>query len=183
MSKNLVAREVKDGDVISLIRKFLASGAVVNEQLEAPPLGLAQGGPISPILSNIMLNELDQELKKRGPHFVRYADDVVIFVKSDFSARRVKKSVTRFIEDILGLQVNATKSRITKPNDPHFKYLGFGFYWDELGENYKAKLHPVSLASCKHKLHILSKRKCSVSLDYRIAKINQVVRGWVTTSK
>src|SRR5699024_4581436 len=101
--------------------------------------GTPQGGNLSPLLSNIMLNELDQELDKRGVRFVRYADDCVIFVKSEFAARRVMRSVTRYIEQDLGLKVNATKSKVTKPENPEMKYLGFGFYQDYHTGDYKVK--------------------------------------------
>src|SRR5690625_4604940 len=119
---NLVSRTIKDGDVISLIRKFLVSGVQIDEEYKETVIGTPQGGNLSPLLSNIMLNELDKELNLRGLRFVRYADDCIIMVKSEMAARRVMRSVTRFIEEKLGLVVNTTKSRITKPNNPDMKF-------------------------------------------------------------
>jgi group II intron reverse transcriptase/maturase len=126
---NLIARTVDDGDVISLIRKYLVSGVMIGNTYEDRHVGTPQGGNLSPLLSNIMLNELDKELEKRGLHFVRYADDCIIFTGSKKSAERVMKSVTRFIEEKLGLKVNTTKSKIGRPGD--IKYLGYGFYKDK----------------------------------------------------
>lgn len=107
---NLVSKTVDDGDVISLIRKFLVSGVQIDEDYEETVIGTPQGGNLSPLLSNIMLNELDMELERRGLRFVRYADDCIIMVKSEMAARRVMRSVTRFIEEKLGLIVNASKT-------------------------------------------------------------------------
>ncbi|WP_240921873.1 group II intron reverse transcriptase/maturase [Jeotgalicoccus sp. S0W5] len=112
---NLIARTVEGGDVISLIRKFLVSGVQIDDADKASVIGTPQGGNLSPLLSNIMLNELDMELGKRGLSFVRYADDYIIMVKSDMSARRVMRSVTAFIEEKLGLIINATNSKATRP--------------------------------------------------------------------
>src|SRR5699024_5685343 len=111
---NLIAQTIDDGDVISLIRKYLVSGIQIDEEYKESVIGTPQGGNLSPLLSNIMLNELDKELEARGLRFVRYADDCIIMVKSEMAARRVMRSVTAFIEGKLGLIVNATKSQITK---------------------------------------------------------------------
>ena len=115
---NLISRTVNDGDVISLIRKFLVSGVQIDEEYKETVIGTPQGGNLSPLLSNIMLNELDRELENRGLRFVSYADDCIILVKSEMSAKRVIRSVTRFIEEKLGLTVNAKKTKVTKPDDP-----------------------------------------------------------------
>jgi group II intron reverse transcriptase/maturase len=180
---NLVARKIDDGDVISLIRKYLVSGVMINGNLEATEVGTPQGGNLSPLLSNIILNELDQELEERGLRFVRYADDCIILVKSEFAARRVMRSVTRFIEEKLGLKVNVSKTKITKPNDPDLKFLGFGFYWDRENKQYKAKPHDTSIMKFKQRLHRLSKKSWGVSMDYRLKKLNEVIRGWVNYFK
>ncbi|MFZ8766023.1 group II intron reverse transcriptase/maturase, partial [Enterococcus diestrammenae] len=121
---NLVARTIEDGDVISLIRKYLVSGIRTDEGDIESTMGTPQGGNLSPLLSNIMLNELDKELESRQLRFVRYADDCIILVKSEMSARRVMRNIVRFIEDKLGLIVNAEKSKIVRPNNPEFKFLG-----------------------------------------------------------
>lgn len=106
---NLVSRKITDGDVISIIRKYLVSGIMVNGRYEESSVGTPQGGNLSPLLSNILLNELDQELENRGLRFVRYADDCIILVKSEFASRRVIRSITQYIEGTLGLTVNTAK--------------------------------------------------------------------------
>ena len=180
---NLVSRTVKDGDVISLIRKYLVSGVQIEGKVEKTRIGTPQGGNLSPLLSNIMLNELDQELERRGLRFVRYADDCIILVKSEFAARRVMQSVTRYIEEVLGLIVNASKSKITKPNDKEMKFLGFGYYWDWQSKSYKVKPHQASIDKFKYTLHQLSRKTWSVDMDYRIQRLNWVIRGWVNYFK
>ncbi|GEN47204.1 group II intron reverse transcriptase/maturase [Alkalibacillus haloalkaliphilus] len=176
---NLISRTVKDGDVISLIRKFLVSGVQLDEGYKETIIGTPQGGNLSPLLSNIMLNELDQELENRGLRFVRYADDCIIMVKSEMSANRVMRSVSKFIEEKLGLIVNTTKSKVTKPNNPDLKFLGFGFFKDYQNNEYKAKPHQKSVETFKYKLKQLTKRNWSVDTKYQVKRINQLIRGWV----
>src|SRR5690625_81070 len=180
---NLVSRTIKDGDVISLIRKFLVSGVQIDEEYKETVIGTPQGGNLSPLLSNIMLNELDKELNLRGLRFVRYADDCIIMVKSEMAARRVMRSATRFIEEKLGLVVNTTKSRITKPNNPDMKFLGFGFFKDYQNDVYKAKPHKKSVESFKYKLKQLTRKNWGVDTKYQVKRINQLVRGWVNYFK
>src|SRR5699024_4310308 len=103
---NLISRKVDDGDVISLVRKYLVSGVQINDEYKETVIGTPKEGNLSPLLSNIMLNEIDKELEERGLRFVRYADDCIIMVKSEMAARRVMRSVTKFIEEMLGLIVN-----------------------------------------------------------------------------
>lgn len=180
---NLVSRTVKDGDVISLVRKYLVSGVIINDEYQDSIIGTPQGGNLSPLLSNIMLNELDWELERRELRFVRYADDCIILVKSEMSARRVQRTITKFIEDKLGLIVNISKTRISKPTNREMKFLGFGFYYDRREKLYKAKPHEKSIENFKYKLKQLSKRSWEVSMEYRIEKINQLVRGWINYFK
>jgi len=180
---NLVARTVKDGDVISLIRKFLVSGVQIDEKYKETIIGTPQGGNLSPLLSNIMLHELDMELENRGLRFVRYADDCIILAKSQMAANRIMRSITRFIEEKLGLVVNADKSKVTNPNNPEFKFLGFGFFKDYYANQYKAKPHHKSVKSFKHKLKQLTRRNWSVDTKCRMVRINQVIRGWVNYFK
>lgn len=180
---NLVSQKITDGDVISLIRKYLVSGIMVHGKYEESPVGTPQGGNLSPLLSNILLNELDQELEKRGLRFVRYADDCIIFVKSEFASRRVMRSVTRYIEETLGLTVNAAKSKVIKPSDPTFKFLGFGFYWSRTEKGYQAKPHAISIETFKYKLHQLSKKSWGIDMAFRIVKLNQAIKGWVNYFK
>jgi group II intron reverse transcriptase/maturase len=173
----IIANTIDDGDVISLIRKYLVSGVMVKGKYEETPVGTPQGGNLSPLLSNIMLNELDNELESRGLQFVRYADDALIFVKSEKAADRVMESIVRFIENKLGLIVNVEKSKISRPKD--LKFLGFGYYYDFKNKKYQAKPHFTSIQKFQRKLRKLTKRNWSVPLDYRILKLKQVILGWV----
>lgn len=170
-----VGRVMHDGDTESLIRKYLKAGVMNKGTYEATDIGTPQGGNLSPLLSNIMLNELDKELERRDLRFTRYADDVVIVLKSKAAATRVMYSVTSWIERKLGLKVNATKTKITPPSK--LKYLGFGFWKDKT--EWKARPHESSVEKFKRKLKQLSKRSWSVDLTYRIEKINEVTRGWI----
>ena len=172
-----VGRVIHDGDTESLIRRFLKAGVMERGIYSASELGTSQGGNISPLLSNIMLNELDKELEKRGLHFVRYADDCVIAVKSEASANRVMFSITDWIGRKLALKVNMTKTHITRPSN--LKYLGFGFYKSTKEKKWKARPHKDSLARLERKLKKLCKRNWSVDLTYRIKKLNEVIRGWI----
>ncbi len=124
-----------------------------------------------------MLNELDKELESRGLRFVRYADDALIFVKSEKAASRVMESIARFIEGKLGLIVNVEKSKISRPKE--LKFLGFGYYFDSKNKIYHVKPHPTSVQKFQRKLRQLTKRNWSVPLDYRILKLKQVIFGWV----
>lgn len=170
-----VGRIIHDGDTESLIRKYLKAGVMVNGRYESKNLGTPQGGNLSPLLSNIMLNELDYELDRRHLNFARYADDVVIVLKSKAAATRVMYSITSWIEKKLGLKVNATKTKVTLPGK--LKYLGFGFWKDK--DEWKARPHGDSVERLKRKLKALCKRNWSVDLTYRIKKINEVSRGWI----
>ena len=131
----LVGKLIHDPDTESLIRKYLNAGAMVKGKYEKTTKGTPQGGNLSPLLSNIMLNELDKELEARGLHFVRYADDCVITVKSSAAANRVMHTITSWIERKLGLKVNMTKTKVTTPKK--LKYLGFGFW--KRKEEWKAR--------------------------------------------
>lgn len=172
----IIRRTIKDGDVVSLIRKYLSAGVMENGVLKPTEQGTPQGGNLSPLLSNIMLNELDKELEARGLNFVRYADDCIILVKSEKAAGRVLSSITKYIEKKLGLKVNAEKSKVTRPTKT--KYLGFSF-WATKGGKWKPKPHIKSYQKLKRKLKQLTDRSWSISLDNRIKQINYLVRGWV----
>ena len=169
-------RIINDGDTESLIRKFLKAGVMVNDTIEKTDTGTPQGGNLLPLLSNIMLTELDKELEARGLRFTRYADDCIILVKSHAAANRVMHSITGFIERKLGLKVNATKTKIVPPKD--LKYLGFGFWKDNDG-TWKARPHRDSKMKFQRKVKLLCKRSWSVELGYRISKLNEVTRGWI----
>ena len=171
----LVGRIVKDPDTESLISKYLKAGAMVRGKYEETRVGTPQGGNLSPILSNIMLNELDKELEKRGLRFVRYADDCVIVVRSSAAANRVMHTVTNWIERKLGLKVNMTKTKVTKPNQ--LKYLGFGVV--KMNGRWEARPHQDSVKNFERKLKKLTKRSWSISISERIQRLNWVIRGWI----
>ena len=171
----LVHKVIKDPDTESLIRKFLQSGVLVEGTFEETRIGTPQGGNLSPLLANIYLNEFDKELESRGLRFTRYADDCVIYVRSEAAANRVMKSVTRWLEEKLRVQVNVTKTKVCRPDDT--KYLGFSFY--KRNDKWRPKPHLKSVQKFKEKLHVFSKRSWSVSMDYRIVKLNPVIRGWI----
>lgn len=161
--------------MLSIVRKFLVSGVMIDDEYEDSIIGTPQGGNISPLLANIMLNELDKELEARALDFVRYADDCIIMVGSRQAAERVMKSVTRFIEEKLGLKVNAAKSKIDKPKE--IKYLGFGFYYDSFAKEYRAKPHAKSVAKFRARMKEITRRNCGVSNDYKVKKLNELIRG------
>jgi group II intron reverse transcriptase/maturase len=171
----LVGKIIKDPDTESLIAKYLKAGVMEKGKYEETNRGTPQGGNLSPILSNIMLNELDKELEARGLHFVRYADDCVIAVGSNAAANRVMNTITKWIERKLGLKVNAEKTRTTKPT--RLKYLGFGFV--KMEGKWEARPHQDSIAKFKRKLKQLTKRSWSISMDERIKRLNWVIRGWI----
>lgn len=174
---SLVHNIINDGDTESLIRKYLKAGVMTPQGYEETNLGTPQGGNLSPLLSNIMLNELDKELEVRGLHFTRYADDCVIAVKSEASAKRVMRTVTDWIQRKLGLKVNMTKTHITRPQK--LKYLGFGFYKDSKVKEWKCRPHQDSVKRLKARLKELTCRKMPGTVTGKIAKINQVTRGWI----
>ena len=174
---SLVHNIIDDPDTESLIRKFLQAGIMDKGEFQPSKTGTPQGGNLSPLLSNIMLNELDKELEIRELNFVRYADDCIITVKSKAAAKRVMQSVTSWIERKLGLKVNASKSKITRPSN--LKYLGFGFWKDGKVNQWKARPHQDSIKSFKNKLKGLTQRKWSISFTERLKKLNQVIRGWI----
>lgn len=173
----IIHRTIKDDDVISLIRKFLQSGVMEKGIIQETKKGTPQGGNLSPLISNIMLNELDKELEKRGINFVRYADDCLIMVKSEKAANRVMESITTFITKKLGLKVNLEKSKIARPNQ--IKYLGFGFYKKINQNKWRPKPHIKSVQKFKTKLRGILIRSRSISLDERFLKLKQLIYGWV----
>ena len=173
---SIIMKTVHDGELVSLIRKYLVSGVMENGVVIPTKVGTPQGGNLSPLLSNIMLNELDKELEKRGLRFTRYADDCIIVVQSEKAANRVMESITKFIEKKLGLKVNIEKSKVAKPDE--IKYLGFGFYYTQTGK-IKPKPHLKSIQKFKRKLKQLTKRSWSISLKERIIRLNEVIRGWI----
>ena len=171
----VLSRTIKDGKVISLIHKYLNAGVIANGMFESTETGMPQGGPLSPLLSNIMLNELDKEIESRGHRFVRYADDCMIFCKSRKSAERTLKNIIPFIERKLFLKVNRKKTGVEHISKA--KYLGYSFY------RYKGKcrfrVHPKSVTKMKDKIRELTDRNNGMSNAKREEKYQQFVRGWV----
>lgn len=178
---SLIMKDVKCGEIVSLINKFLKSGIMIDDEYKESVIGTPQGGNLSPLLSNIMLDQLDKELEARGLRFTRYADDCIILVGSSKAADRVMKNVSMFIENKLGLKVNMTKSKVSKPND--IKYLGFGFFMDKNDGLWKAKPHAKSVEKLKLKLKKLTGRRWSISLDERLEKIKKAIVGWTNYYK
>ena len=170
-----VARKIKDKRVLKLIRRYLEAGVMENGVVVETHKGTPQGGVISPLLSNIMLNDLDQELERRGHKFVRYADDFQVFVKSKRAGQRVMRSLTRFLEDELRLKVNERKSAV----DLAWKrtFLGFSFY-KRKGE-VRIRLAPKTLKKFKERIRKETSRKISISLEKRIKNLNQYLKGWI----
>lgn len=138
----ILSETIKDGRVISLIHKFMNAGIMVRHKFEERKVGVPQGSPLSPLLSNIYLNEFDKEMEKRGNHFVRYADDCVLLFKSERSALRVKESVTKYLEEKLKVKVNQEKTVVAFIIK--IKFLGFGFYFNDNSKNFKITVHEKS---------------------------------------
>ncbi len=176
----VLSSKVKDGRVISLIHKYLNAGIHVGGKLESSDLGVPQGGPLSPLLSNIMLNELDKELEKRKHKFVRYADDIVILCKSKRAAERVMLSITKFIEEKLYLKVNKDKSQ-TVPFSK-VKFLGYSFYKNNRRE-VRLRIHPKSVLKMKAKIKELTSRSNGWGTAKRKEALRQFIVGWVNYFK
>ncbi len=175
----ILSRSIKDGRVISLIHKYLNAGVVQHGVFERSEQGVPQGGPLSPLLSNVMLNELDKELEKRGHKFVRYADDCMILCKSRRSAQRTLESITQFIERKLFLKVNRDKTSVIHISKA--KYLGYGFY------RYKGKcrfkVHAKSQAKMKNRLRAITNRSKAISNEERPQILKRFIKGWVNYFK
>ncbi|MFD2116602.1 group II intron reverse transcriptase/maturase [Paenibacillus yanchengensis] len=169
-----LAEKITDKPLLKLIRKYLQSGVMVNGLVEPTMEGAPQGGPLSPLLSNIVLDELDKELEKRNLRFVRYADDCNIYVKTWKAGKRVKESVTQFIEKKLKLKVNSEKSAVDRPWKR--KFLGFTFSWDKA--NPKVKISKASLQRVKARIKEITSRKSPIPIEQRIKKLNQYLTGW-----
>ena len=175
----VLSRTIKDGRVISLIHKYLNAGVIANGMFERTEIGMPQGGPLSPLLSNIMLNELDKELERRGHRFVRYADDCMIFCKSRKSAERTLENIIPFIEGKLFLRVNRKKTEVAHISK--VKYLGYSFY--RFKGKCRFRVHPKSITKMKNKIRELTDRNNGMSNAKREEKYQQFVRGWVNYFK
>lgn len=166
-----VSRQIQDKRVLSLIGKYLRAGVMVNGCLQATPAGVPQGGPLSPLLANILLDDLDKELERRGHHFVRYADDFIIMVKSMSAGNRVMASIRRFLEQKLRLKVNEKKSKVAPVKECGF--LGFVFV------NGKIRWSNKSFLEFKRRLRLFTGRSWFVSMEYRYRKLAEYIRGWM----
>jgi RNA-directed DNA polymerase len=175
----VLSRTIKDGRVISLIHKYLNAGVVVQNKFEPTLVGVPQGGPLSPLLSNIMLNELDKEIENRGHRFVRYADDMVILCKSKRSSERTLRNLLPYIEGKLFLKVNTEKTSVAQISK--IKFLGYSFY------RYKGKcqlrVHPKSVLKMREKLKELTSRSNGWGNERRKESLKQYIVGWVNYFK
>lgn len=174
---SILREKVNDKTTLHLIRSFLRAGVMENGLTSPTEIGVPQGGPLSPILSNVYLDKFDKELEERGLRFVRYADDCDIFVKSEMSANRVMKSVTSWLERKLFLKVSATKTKVVRPTKSNF--LGFTFWKDSIG--WKCKPSEDRKAKLYAKIKEILKRKVAAAepLSYIFTKVNQTVKGWI----
>ncbi len=175
----LLSRTVKDNRVVSLIHCYLNGGIQIGQTFEPSTEGVPQGGPLSPLLSNIMLNELDKELEQRGHKFVRYADDFLILCKSKRGSERVMESITSFIENKLYLKVNREKSQVTSIRG--IKFLGYSFY--KVKGACRLRVHPRSVAKMKAKIKELTSRSNGWGNERRKESLSQYIRGWVNYYK
>jgi RNA-directed DNA polymerase len=168
-----LSKRIEDKRLLKLIRNYLKSGIMINGIVTTSEEGTPQGGPLSPLLSNIVLDELDKELEERGHKFVRYADDCNIYVKTKKAGNRVMGSVTSFIEGRLKLRVNLNKSAVDRPWKR--KFLGFSF---TLHKEPKVRIAKESMKRMKSKIREITSRKKPYPMDYRIEKLNQYLMGW-----
>jgi len=169
-----LARRIDDKQVLKLLRAYLNAGVMQDGVKVVQEEGTPQGSPLSPLLANVMLDDLDQELACRGHRFVRYADDLMIYMQSKRAAKRVMESTTAFVEKRLKLKVNEAKSAVAPATARPF--LGFGFFLRD-GE-VKVRLDPKARAAAKMRLRRLTKRNWRVSMTVRIAALNRFSRGW-----
>ncbi len=175
----ILSETIKDGRVISLIHKFLHAGVMVGGMFEDSPEGVPQGGPLSPLLGNVMLNECDWELERRGHRFVRYADDLMIFCKSKKAAKRILDNILPFIEGKLFLKVNREKTKVAHVN--FVKYLGYGFYLYR-GKG-RLRIHPKSVRKLEDKIRTVTGRSNGMGIEERKTRLNSLIRGWMSYFK
>ena len=174
---SILREKVNDKRTLHLIRSFLKAGVMVNGLVSPTELGVPQGGPLSPILSLIYLDKFDKELESRGLHFVRYADDCDIFVKSEMAADRVMKSVASWLERKLFLKVSPTKTKVVRPT--HSEFLGFTYWKAKDGWHCKPSDDRKKRLMVKTKAVLQRKEAVSRPLAVTFTKLNQIVRGWI----
>lgn len=176
---HLLSEKIGDKSVLKLIRQYLESGVMIGGLYSKTEEGTPQGGPLSPLLSNVILDKLDKELERRGHKFCRYADDCNIYVQTKRSAERVMLSVRRYLEEELRLKVNEKKSETGSPKGR--KFLGFSFY--QKGKEIGVRIHPKSLERIKEKVRKLTSRSNGMSIEVRIKKLSSLIGGWVSYFK
>jgi RNA-directed DNA polymerase len=176
---HLLSQRVKDKSTLLLINSYLKTGILEGGLVSQRTEGTPQGSPLSPLLSNIMLHELDQELNKRGHRFVRYADDCSIYVKSKKSAKRVEKSIIKFLEGDLLLKVNQEKTRISRAHESYL--LGFSFY--QMKGRYEIRISPKSVNRVKTKCKEITRSSDPKSESLKLTKLDALIRGWVNYFK
>ena len=169
----LVAKRVADKRILKLIRGFLTAGAMEGGLVSPTEEGTPQGGPLSPLLSNLMLDVLDKELEKRGHRFVRYADDCNIYVRSQKAGERVMAGIEKFLGKRLKLKVNKAKSAVAKPSVR--KFLGFSFTY---GSEPRRRIAPQALARFKARVRELTRRTCGRSLAQIVKELSVYLTGW-----
>jgi len=180
----LIYKKVKCKATLKLLRSFLRAPISIKGKLQKRRKGVPQGSPLSPLLSNILLNELDKELEGRGHRYVRYADDFSVYVQSKKSAKRVGNSIYKFLRDKLQLPINREKSGIRRPST--FNLLGYGFvptYKKNEKGKYQLVVKQSKWATFKSKLKYLTKKTIPASFEERITRINQLIRGWINYFK
>jgi group II intron reverse transcriptase/maturase len=170
-----VARRVRDKRLLGLIRRYLEAGVLIDGVKVATELGTPQGSPLSPLLSNVMLDDLDRELERRGHRFVRYADDVRIYVRTERAAERVLENAAAFVEGRLKLKVNRTKSGIAPATKRGL--LGFGFLRRK--GKVDVRIDREARRAMKDRIRLLTRRTWGVSMSVRIAALNRFIAGWV----
>ncbi|WP_278568683.1 group II intron reverse transcriptase/maturase [Amedibacillus dolichus] len=174
---SILREDVNDSTTLHLIRKFLRAGVMENGLAKANTIGMPQGGPLSPILSNVYLDKFDKELENRGLRFVRYADDSNIFVKSEMAANRVMKSVTSWLERKLFLKVSATKTKVVRPTDSNF--LGFTYYKNSTEWKCRPTQRSKKNLYDKCRKELIRKKCVARPNAITFKKINQIMRGWI----
>ena len=176
---NLLSVKIKDNRTLKLISLYLKSGIMEGGMVSQRTEGTPQGSPLSPLLSNIMLNELDKELNRRGHKFVRYADDCSIYVKSEKAAKRVQESITRYIEEKLLLKVNRAKTKISRPHQSYL--LGFSFYKSK--GKHLIILGAKALERIKEKCKLITKSSDPTKEKVKLQKLDEIIKGWVNYFK
>ncbi|HHX12855.1 MAG TPA: group II intron reverse transcriptase/maturase [Clostridiales bacterium] len=170
-----LSKKIKDKRVLKLIRKYLTSGIMINGIKTSNKEGTPQGGPLSPLLSNIMLDEVDKELEERGHKFCRFADDCNVYVKSKKAGKRVMESMRNLLEGKLKLKVNQEKSKVDLVSKRRF--LGFSFYFARGGVN--IRIHEDSYKRFKEKIRVITNRNTGISMEVRLRRLNQITIGWL----